>query len=479
MHLKSCMNFLKIKLQKINKKFSKSFQENKYFYIFFGISFSYFLVWFFVFFPAIMSADSSNQWEQVLQFDFENSHPFQHTLIMYLLSKLWNSPAVVALFQLTISSFLIAHFLNFFSKQKIKTECLWYAFLFFLIFPAFSVYNITIWKDVLFTQLIVLLCIFFVKHFIGGKDKTLVNFWEIVFFSATLVLVSVVRHNGIIYIIFIPLLYVALRMIKLKSFIYLSGLLLMFYFFVAIYLFNALNVKTYRVEFTEAKLKWQFIANSLNHGAWLSEEEKEVILKSVTIEELKNNYDCGIPDKIRKKDIFSTPKYNSSNNIIGYEISQTNQVNIDEFNKMANQVILRNLNYVADDRICLLIKSMGFEGYEKKYLVYMDRIEPNFLNIKEGDNWLKPHIQSYLKYTKDSSLRFIFWFPALYVFFYIYYFVNAIIKKNKIVIGYTLIILVNLPVLFLLSASMDFRYYFMFLFALPFLPLVVILSKQR
>src|SRR5262249_38322432 len=53
-----------------------------------------------VFWPGLMSPDSLEQWRQVLQGEINNEHPAFHTLTIWLITRVWFSPAAVALTQI-------------------------------------------------------------------------------------------------------------------------------------------------------------------------------------------------------------------------------------------------------------------------------------------------------------------------------------------------------------------------------------------
>ena len=60
------------------------------------------------FFPGLMSQDSIDQWAQVVSAHFNDAHPVFHTLLIWLITRFWFSPAAVVVFQIIILSLTVA-----------------------------------------------------------------------------------------------------------------------------------------------------------------------------------------------------------------------------------------------------------------------------------------------------------------------------------------------------------------------------------
>jgi hypothetical protein len=60
------------------------------------------------FWPGIMTEDSIDQWTQAQRGVFRDEHPAVHTLLIWLITRLWNSPAAVALLQIVLVASLLA-----------------------------------------------------------------------------------------------------------------------------------------------------------------------------------------------------------------------------------------------------------------------------------------------------------------------------------------------------------------------------------
>ena len=118
----------------------------------FLIPFCLFMFLLLVFSPGIISYDSNNQWEQIVSGNINNAHPFFTTYFMLLLSKIWNSPTVVLVFQVFIFSYFwmnIARIIRENNKKSFKKILIYTIVISFI--PIISLYSITLWKDILYS----------------------------------------------------------------------------------------------------------------------------------------------------------------------------------------------------------------------------------------------------------------------------------------------------------------------------------------
>ncbi len=109
------------------------------------------LVWWAGWYPAIMSSDSIDQWNQVLIFEFHNTHPITHTMSLWAVSLVWESPGAVALVQVLLFSVILAVIARRLVQLGIR---LWMAVLvvwIIALLPMTGATVISVWKDVPFT----------------------------------------------------------------------------------------------------------------------------------------------------------------------------------------------------------------------------------------------------------------------------------------------------------------------------------------
>lgn len=145
------------------------------------------------FYPAILSYDGQVQWDQVQSGKIDNAHPFLTTYVMHLLAKIWNSPGVVVVFHTLVFSTIWGLICLYVNKKNYKKN---YIFLSIMcLFPIIYLYVLTIWKDVLYSYILLFISFLILK---GVDKKYNYNIKEILLLGVSLVLTVLYRHNGIL-----------------------------------------------------------------------------------------------------------------------------------------------------------------------------------------------------------------------------------------------------------------------------------------
>ncbi|OQY90318.1 MAG: hypothetical protein B6D39_08440 [Anaerolineae bacterium UTCFX2] len=153
------------------------------------------LVYLLAYWPGMMSADSLNQWGQALSGHFNDHHPASHTFIIWLLVRIYPSPALVALTQILALALVSGYILGFFETQGVPKPFLWIASLVFALSPVNGTMVNTLWKDVFYSA--ALLGFTFLVYRVGiSRGRWLENPWNAILLGLTGVLMSSFRHNG-------------------------------------------------------------------------------------------------------------------------------------------------------------------------------------------------------------------------------------------------------------------------------------------
>jgi len=119
------------------------------------------LVYWFAFFPGVMSFDSVNQWDQLSTFKITNLHPAFHTILLWILTRVWYSPAIISLFQVVIASLVIGYGLNTIRNVSRLPGYIFIAIgLLITANPLVGIIDVTLWKDVLYGFFVLLLTIY-------------------------------------------------------------------------------------------------------------------------------------------------------------------------------------------------------------------------------------------------------------------------------------------------------------------------------
>ena len=147
------------------------------------------------FWPGMMSPDSMDQWGQLSSGIFDDSHPIAHTLMMWLITRIWFSPAAVAIFQILFLSLTTAWGIGVLRQMGLPK---WGAWLLAIVF-AFSPINgnmvITLWKDIPYSTALFLFSIFFLQIIESGGEllSSMRNCLALVIIG---LMIALFRHNG-------------------------------------------------------------------------------------------------------------------------------------------------------------------------------------------------------------------------------------------------------------------------------------------
>jgi hypothetical protein len=147
------------------------------------------------FFPGMMSNDSSNQWNQIVTHQFDDTHPVLHTLIMWLITRVWFSPAAVASFQILALSLTVAWGINLLDEQGLPGWAGWVLSVVFALFPLNGDLVITLWKDILYSTSLLLFSLIILKIIFSHGEWLQVRFSWLILGTVGL-FVGSLRHNG-------------------------------------------------------------------------------------------------------------------------------------------------------------------------------------------------------------------------------------------------------------------------------------------
>ena len=104
-------------------------------------------VYLLAFWPGLMSANSLDQWGQVLSGRYNDHHPAFHSFIIWLLTRLAETPAVVALAQIVALALVAGAVLAFIESLGVAPVWVWAASILFAVSPVNGTMVNTLWKD--------------------------------------------------------------------------------------------------------------------------------------------------------------------------------------------------------------------------------------------------------------------------------------------------------------------------------------------
>lgn len=154
------------------------------------------LVYLLAFFPGMMSADSLDQWQQMLTGQYIDHHPAFHTLLIWLVTRLSLTPTAVALAQIVALSLTAAAWLAFMQAAGVPRAVVWAGAALFALTPVNGTMVNTLWKDIPFGIAVLGLTLMLARIVFsrGGWFST----WQAgAALGITAALVMLLRHDGL------------------------------------------------------------------------------------------------------------------------------------------------------------------------------------------------------------------------------------------------------------------------------------------
>jgi hypothetical protein len=148
------------------------------------------------FFPGMMSADSMDQWGQVLTGIFVDHHPAFHTFLIWLLTRITLSPTVIAIAQIIVLAFVAGLWFAFFESLGIRRWVIWLFAFIFAVIPVNGTMVNTLWKDIPYSTAVLGLTLILVRAVVM-KGTWIVSFSSQMILGVTVALVLLLRYDGL------------------------------------------------------------------------------------------------------------------------------------------------------------------------------------------------------------------------------------------------------------------------------------------
>lgn len=368
------------------------FSPNKVFFACWVLIFLLWLPYFLRFFPGIMTMDSRVQLSYIEEVIFKNNHPFVQTWFeggIYNLGKLLFNNSNLAmgfytLIQMLILSAIFAYAVRFLYKYKFKPIIVVLVLLAYGLLPQFTIYSVTIWKDVLFGGAMLLLLITLAEMTLSEHLK----FSNMLLFILACLMILFFRNNGVyILMVCFPFWVYCFRK-KIKIILPVLVGLFAVYFVVTGPIYNYLKVeKPDSVESLAIPL--QQVGRVIASDGEMNKNEREYLQSIFNFAEIKDIYSPYIVDPVK----------NHANRV---ELSNTKN----QFFSVWLTLFLKNPDTYIE---AYLSQTLGYWYPSVKYWTvgspYRDSY--NIYNINLLPNFLTKVIDS--MYSTDYSLSVLCW----------------------------------------------------------------------
>ncbi|MCA1032195.1 DUF6020 family protein [Bacillus timonensis] len=459
--------WLIIKLSKISdKKEEPKKVSNLFFILYFIILASSGLFYFISYYPAAMSPDSLSSWAQAHTQEYHNWHPIMFTWLIMLLSKIWNSPAIVSLFQILSLAGILSYGFVQLQKLGVNKAVLIITSIIIAIIPSYGIYNIIIWKDVLFSASLLLFTIhLFLIVYSNGQwlgEKS-----HVILFVLSSFGVVFLRHNGypvFILTILVLLFFYRKKVAKVVVPIFITMITLQILLTGPV--FAWLDVKP--SDPNEAlSIPTQQIAHIIKSEGNLTEEQLAYYDRILPIEIWKEKYLPHTVDPIK----FSWADYDRD-------------VIFDDFGKYVRtwgEIVVQNpgLAFEAFKKHTALVWQMSTPqyGYTATYITVIMGNDYGLEN-KMISQPFTTMATSYLEGSLSVPYKFV-WRPAFYAFLILLFSVILIVKNGYRSIVITLPFLLNMLSVLAAMPAQDFRYLFANVLISFIIPLMALVNPKN
>lgn len=291
--------------------------SKKIFLSYFFIIFIAWIPYFLNYFPGSLTPDSILQINQVLGISqLSDHHPIFHTLLVssiftpvYKLTNNMNtSISVFVVFQMLLMSSIFSTLIIFLKNRNVNKKILTFILFYYSLSPIFAYYSITVWKDIIFGGIFLLLSLF-IMNLIEKKEKLVAK--DFILFSLLSLLFIFFRNNAIyIFIIILPFFLISFR--KHRRHFTISFLfVIVFFFFIKSIVFPAFDIsKSSSSEYIGMPL--QQIGRMVFKNTTFDEKERVLINELMPIEKMKEAYNPYVSDGIKFNPAFNIEVFNSN-----------------------------------------------------------------------------------------------------------------------------------------------------------------------
>ncbi len=152
-------------------------------------------VYLYAFWPGLMTPDSYDQWKEAMSLQLTNSNPFFHTLHVWLLTRIWESPAVISLVQVFIFSALISWGCILMRRQGVPGSVIWVACILCALSPFNGFLVITLWKDIFYCMAFFIFTLILIR-IVFSDGGWLERWYAPIILGGAAALMALYRHNG-------------------------------------------------------------------------------------------------------------------------------------------------------------------------------------------------------------------------------------------------------------------------------------------
>jgi hypothetical protein len=443
-------------------------------------------IWLLTFYPGIMTTDSVNQWKQVISGQFNDAHPVFHTLLLWLITRVWFSPTAVVIVQILGLSLTVAWGINVLDRRGLKAWASWTLVSIFALSPVNGKFVVSVWKDIFYSTAFLLFSIL-ILEIVFTKGAWLEKKTSWLWLGLVSLIVGLTRHNGLpIPLLCLPILIIFYRS-QWKQILVAGITFLGLYGLIRSPVYSLLKVERTAGAFQQIMV--HHIAAHIISGDTLTPNQQ--IIANKILPEGAWLYDCCTNVKTMSAQGYSDSK---------------NGKNAMEINSLAIQLFFNNPRVDISHQVCVtstlweipsMCSSDSLSSYDIKESLYSIFIGQD---QESGDDSLNIIAQGSLDKFSESKLPFlippmlkfldiswrpplilVFYAPSLFLLLLIYCTsLTSFRMRNVSFLQFLLPSMVQTLVLFVVNISYGYRYqYGVYLVNLLSLGLLVVSLNTR
>jgi hypothetical protein len=410
------------------------------------------LIYLLAFYPGMMSADSMNQWGQVLTGKFIDHHPAIHTFLIWLLTRLWFSPTIVAIAQILSLALVSGLWFATFEKLGIRRWVIWLGALIFAIIPVNGTMVNTLWKDIPYSTAVLGLTLVIIL-IVETRGTWITSFFAQLVVGVTTALVLLLRHDGAILGVGTLALLIVIFHKQGKAWLVTCLVCAFLYFGIRGPIYRLVGVEKPGT-YTSSSLSLYSIAAYATQGSQTEQLVSSILLTSPS-------WNCTIwneitPEMLQKDVDQSLPLMSALGNLL---------------RRMPNLLsydvrCARSMEWIIYDPNGEVRNASHVEALvdENPYGLQFDSKLPYL------ETWIAQWVY---KTSHDPTLNWFIWRPAIYLYLNLFLVTVLILRNRDLRFG-----LISVPILIqsisftLILAEPNFRYHYaVYLVALICLPL--------
>lgn len=265
--------------------------------VYFSLPFVVWCTYWLAFYPGLMSGDSIDQWRQIQTLELYDAHPVFHTLTNWLLTRVWNSPAILSLSQITFFSIVLSKSLILLEKDfKVKQTVTFILCLFFSLLPVHGMLVNTIWKDIPYSVTLLLLTYILMKIYIT-KGSWLESRKHQISLIIIILITALFRHNGIIPAFGTCIALFIYYKPQWRHILKISLSAVLLFLFIKVFLYSFLNIAP-TPKVLSLSIPIHQVGAVIHSGATLSDKEARVINQLMPVENWAENYQAYTVDTL-------------------------------------------------------------------------------------------------------------------------------------------------------------------------------------